>query len=137
MIQNEVWKLFYIPDPWNAHKSCYLFTNQAIFLMIYIKKYIEDIRKGFKREYQYTLQNQKFSEAYFSTTIAVDVITKVITITILNSSGPGFFWVIIITVMLDSYNNLEPTLTYMLNVRLYSFPMKNISSLMCRKFCWC
>ena len=38
-------EIFYIPNSCNSAKSYNLFTNQAIFTMQYINKYIEDIIK--------------------------------------------------------------------------------------------
>ena len=40
-----MWDILYIPDPQNAAKSWYLFTNQYIVPMRYINNYIKEIIK--------------------------------------------------------------------------------------------
>ena len=52
-------------------------------------------------------------------TPASAVITKVITITTLKSSGTEVFGATMITVMSDSYDTLESALTHMKNIKLY------------------
>ena len=41
-------EIFYIPNSFNTAKSYHLLTNQAIFTMRYIKKYIGHLRKDKK-----------------------------------------------------------------------------------------
>ena len=56
---------------------------------------------------------------YLRSTPASAVITKVITITTLKSSGTEVFGATMITVMSDSYDTLESALTHMKNIKLY------------------
>ena len=59
--------------------------------------------------------------------LASDVITKVPTITTLNYFEIEVFMANMTTMMLDSYDALESTLTQMKNINLASFPGENVS----------
>ena len=48
MFKIGMWDILYICDPLNVSKFWNLFTNQYIFPMRYIKKYIEELRKDKK-----------------------------------------------------------------------------------------
>ena len=47
-IINGVRNILFIPGPWNAAKSWYLITNQAIFTISNNKNYIEELTKHLK-----------------------------------------------------------------------------------------
>ena len=74
--------------------------------MIYIKKYIEDLRRDKTRAGQYILQTINWSGTYMSNTLFNDVLSKVMTLTMLRYSGTELFVVTVVTVMLDSYDAL-------------------------------
>ena len=85
--------------------------------------------KDFKRADQYTLRNINCSGTKLRSTLACDIITKVLTINTLNSDGPDVFMTNTIPVRLDSYDALEATLT---NMKILSWlPFSDLFSRLC------
>ena len=63
-----------------------------------------------------------WSGAYLRSVLSSDVLTKLLTITTLNSSWPEVFMVTMITVMVYSCEALESTLTHKKKIRWDYFP---------------
>ena len=62
--------------------------------------------------YQYNLQNMNWSGTYLRSVLSSDVLTKLLTITTLNSSWTEVFMTTMITMMVNCYEALESTLTH-------------------------
>ena len=120
--------IFYISDPWVDSKSWYVFIDQALFPMRYIKQYIEVLYKYKTSSYQYTFPKINWSGTYMRNNIYNYVQTKLLILTTLISSGPEIFLSTMVPVMLDTYDALETTLAYMKNIKLVSFPGENIAN---------
>ena len=71
----------------------------------------------------------KYSGNYLRRLLSSDVLTKVLTITTLNSSWTEVFMSAMITVMVYSYEALESNLTHRKNIRWSYFPGENVSDL--------
>ena len=85
--------------------------------------------ESIKRAYQYNLQDMNWSGTYLRSVLSSDGITKLLNITVLNSSWTEVFMSTMVIVMVYSYKALEYTLTHKKNRRWAYFPGENVSDL--------
>ena len=78
-------------------------------------------------EYQYVVQNLMWSGVYLRSNFSNTLLHKVLTLVPLTSTRPEIFVATMTTLIYDSYNDLEESLTQMKSIKLKSYPGENVT----------
>ena len=120
-----MWDVFSLLDPRNKEKRWDLILRQYRFPLGYVKDHVQSILKGSEADH-YVVQNLMWSGVYLRITLSNTLLQKVLTLVPLTATGPEVFVATMTTLLSDSYDALEETLTHMKSLKLKIYPGGNV-----------
>ena len=126
MIRNEMWDVFYLPEPLNKYQRWDLLLHQPRFPLSYVKLHINTIHKVSKAD-QCVFHNLPWSGVYLRSTLSNTLLWKVLTLVSLTVTILEVFFTTMPTFLSHSYDDLEDNLTHMKIIKLKSYSGENIT----------
>ena len=126
IIMNGIWDVFSLTYQRNKENSWDILLHQSRFPLEYVKRHVQSLQKVSEAD-QYVVQNLTWSGVYLRSTLSNILLQKVLTLVPFTATGPDVFVVTMTTLLSDSYDAFEETLTHMKSLKLKICPGDNVT----------